>query len=339
MLTKRVLIGSAALLLSTAMATPSLAQDKPVIRWGYLLPPIAQMASIFMAKPELLKHHGKTYTFEAKYLRGTPFIVAALAAGEIDVANVGYSSFYQSVVNASMTDMKIIGDESEDGFAGKFSSQVRVRKDSGINTIADLKGKIIGTNALGSPVDMLIRYTLRQKAGFEVNRDYTFLETAFPTMKPMLLERKLDAGFFPQPFASDPEVQEHTKPLFTAMDSLGPMMANFVGARGAFISKHRAEMVDFLEDWLRVVRWYYNPANRDASIKIISESTKVPEPVLGRYLFTDQDNYRNLDGLPDLQAIQKNWIAMRELGLIRQELNVNDHVDLSLMKEAAARLK
>ena len=335
----RILVGAtAALLCATATATPVLAQDKPLIRYGYILPPVAEMAGIFLTKPELLKHHGKTYNFEAKFLRGSPLIVTALAAGEIEVGNLGVSTFYQAVVNANLTDMKVIADEAEDGFQGMFSSQIRVRKDSGINKITDLKGKVIATIALGSGADMITRYTLR-KHGLELNRDFTYLETPFATMKPMLLEKKVDAAYFAQPFASDPDVVAQTNTLFTTDDTMGPLMLNFIAARGSFIAKHRPAMVDFMEDFIRVVRWYYDPANRDESIKIVSEASKVPEPVLRRYIFSKGDNYRSLDALPDLTVIQKNWAAMKELGLMRQEMNVNDYADLSIVKEAAARLK
>lgn len=335
---RRLLRSTAALASIAATTTSALAQEKPVIRFGYLLPPISEMAGIFTVKPELLKHYGKTYDFEAKYVRASPLLVTALAAGEIDVANLGVSTFYQAVVNAGLSDMKIIGDEAEDGFNGMFSSQVRARKDSGITKISDLKGKVIATIALGSGADMLTRYTLR-KHGLELNRDYTYLETPFPTMKAMLLEKKVDAAYFSQPFASDPDVAAQTNVLFTTDDSLGPIMLNFLAARGTFIAKHRPAMVDFMEDFLRVVRWYYDPANRDESIRIVSEASKVPEAVLRRYIFTKSDNYRSLDALPDLTVIQNNWTAMKELGLTRQVLKANDYADLSIVKEAATRLK
>lgn len=173
MLTRRqhLVQATAALASLAATTTPTLPQELPLIRFGYLLPPISEMAGIFTVKPELLTHRGKTYNFEAKYVRGSPLLVTAFAAGEIDVGNLGVSTFHQAVVNAGLSDMKIIGDEAEDGFHGMFSSQVRVRKDSGINKITDLKGKVIATIALGSGADMLTRYTLR-KQGLELNRDW-----------------------------------------------------------------------------------------------------------------------------------------------------------------------
>jgi sulfonate transport system substrate-binding protein len=181
---KRWSIALTALCVSTGLLLPVLplrAADLPNIRWGYVLPPVAEIAGIFTTKPELLKHWNKSYTFEPKFVRGSPVLVTALAAGEIDVANLGFSTFNQAVVNAGLSDLRVIGDEAEDGFHGHFSSQIRVRKDSGINKIEDLKGKVVATIAIGSAADLLTRYTLRTH-GLELNKDYTYLETAFPTM-------------------------------------------------------------------------------------------------------------------------------------------------------------
>lgn len=335
---RRELLGGAAALVTTAVATPAVTQPLPHIRWGYLLPPIAQIASIFTKKPELLNNINKTYTFEAVYLRGSPLLVTALAAKEIDLANLGFSSMNQAVVNANLNDLRIIFDESEDGVGGQFASETRVLKDSGIDKIEDFKGKIAGTNVLGAATDMQHRNMMRRH-GLEANRDYTFIETPFPTMKQMLLEKKIHSGFFPQPFASDPELVEKTKVLFTTADSMGSMMANFTLGRGEFLKANRAAMVDFMEDYLRVIRWYYDPANRQAAIEIVSEASKMPVPVLNTYLFTKRDNYRNLDGLPDLAAIQSNMKVQKDLGFTKSEINVAEHADLSMIKEAAARLK
>lgn len=56
-------------------------------------------------------------------------------------------------------------------------------------------------------------------------------------------------------------------------------------------------------------------------------------------MFTRNDWYRNLDGLPDLEALQKNVDAQKELGFIKADFDVRKSADLSLVREAAARLK
>ena len=77
----------------------------------------------------------------------------------------------------------------QDGVPGYFSSQYYVRKDSGIDKVEDLKGKVIGTNGAGSAVDVAIRAMLK-KHGLEDKRDYTMLEAPLPAMAAISWKRK-----------------------------------------------------------------------------------------------------------------------------------------------------
>ena len=43
--------------------------------------------------------------------------------------------------------------------------------------------------------------------------------------------------------------------------------------------------------------------------------------------------------MPDLKALQSNLDMMTDLGFIKDHVAVNNYVDLSLVKEAAARVK
>ena len=65
----------------------------------------------------------------------------------------------------------------------------------------------------------------------------------------------------------------------------------------------------------------------------------------GRWRALDQTwyrsgrRYRDLDGLPDLAALQSNIDSMLELGLAKDRVEVKNYVDLSLVKEAVQRLR
>jgi NitT/TauT family transport system substrate-binding protein len=66
--------------------------------------------------------------------------------------------------------------------------------------------------------------------------------------------------------------------------------------------------------------------------------TKVPPERFG-WLFTKADAYKDPNMLPDLDALQRNVDATQQLGFIKQKLDVKKYSDLSVVKEAAARLK
>ncbi|HJT06975.1 MAG TPA: PhnD/SsuA/transferrin family substrate-binding protein, partial [Stellaceae bacterium] len=117
------------------------AADPVPIRIGYVVTP-PELQPVLFARPELTKHLGKSYTVEPVHFKSTPVMITALAAGEIDIAALTFASFGTAIVNARMTDLRIIADEFQDGVEGYFTEPYLVRRDSGIDKVEDLKGKV-----------------------------------------------------------------------------------------------------------------------------------------------------------------------------------------------------
>ena len=324
-----------AALAATALA--SSAQSEPVkIRTSWVAP-VSNWASIVLEKKDLAKHMGKSYTLETLRFAGTPPMLTAIANGELEVANLAYSTFPLAIQNANIDDLRVIADEFQDGVAGYHSNEFSVLKDSPIKKVEDLKGKIVATNSIGSAVDIGSRAMLK-KHGLEDKRDYTVVEAPFPTMKAMLKEKKADLVPTVPPFNFDPELKQISRPLFNSKDAIGVSQFIIWAARKSFIDKHRAAMVDFMEDMLIIERWFMDPKNHDEVAKIASKITKAPPERFG-WLFTKQDYYRNPNMLPNLDALQSNINTTHQLGFIKAPLDVKKYTDLSLAQEAAKRLK
>jgi ABC-type nitrate/sulfonate/bicarbonate transport system substrate-binding protein len=139
----------AALAASAALGAGS-AQSEPVKIRSAWVAPVSNWASIVLEKKDLAKHLGKSYTLESVRFAGTPPMITAIANGELEVANLAYSTFPLAVQNANIDDLRIIADEFQDGVAGFHSNEFSVLADSPIKKVEDLKGKVIATNALGS---------------------------------------------------------------------------------------------------------------------------------------------------------------------------------------------
>ena len=290
-----------------------------------------------MEKKDLAKHLGKSYTVESVRFAGTPPMMTAIAAGELEVANLAYSTFPLAVQNANLDDLRVIADEFQDGVEGFHSNGFSVLADGPIKKVEDLKGKVIATNSVGSAVDIASRAMLR-KHGLEDKRDYTTIEAPFPTMKAMLGEKKADLIPSVPPFNSDPELKKISRLLFTSKDAIGVSQFIVWAARKSFIDKNRAAMVDFMEDMLVIERWFMDPKNKAEVMQIASKVTKAPPERFG-WLFTKDDYYRNPGMLPNLDALQSNINTTKELGFIKAPLDVKKYSDLSLVQEAAKRLK
>lgn len=170
----RIFLGAA---LAIALSA-SLAQADPLkIRLSYIVP-VSNWATILFQKPELAKHLDKSYSFEAVRFQSTPTLIQALASGEIEIANLGFTTLPLAVTNAGMNDLRIISDELQDGVPGYYSNEYMVLKDSPIKTVEDLKGKVLTTNGYGSGTDIPLRVMLA-KHKLNDKSDVTIIESPF----------------------------------------------------------------------------------------------------------------------------------------------------------------
>jgi NitT/TauT family transport system substrate-binding protein len=299
---------------------------------------IANWPSIILEKKDLARHLGKSYVFEPVHYTGTPLMITAMATGELEIGTLAYSSLALAIENAGMDDLRVISDDFQDGVTGHYTNEYLVLADGPIKTVEDLKGKIIATNAAGSAVDIAMRAMLR-KHGLEDKRDYTVVEAPFPTMRAMLTEKKVDLIPGVIPFSLDPELRKSARVLFTQKEAIGPTQMIVWAARKSFIDKNRAAMVDMMEDTLRIVRWYLDPANHKEAVEIAARFTKQPPERFDSWLFTAKDYYRDPGMLPNLAALQANIDTQKQLGFLKSDFDVKKYSDLSIVEEAAKRLK
>jgi NitT/TauT family transport system substrate-binding protein len=203
--------------------------------------------------------------------------------------------------------------------------------------VADLKGKVLATNSAGSAIDIAMRAMLRRH-GLEDKRDYFVVEAPFPTMRAMLDEKKVAMVQGTLPFSLEPELRKIARTLFTSKDAIGRSQFVFWTSRKGFLDKNKAAMADFMEDALRIERWFFDPANHAEVMQIAARITKQPAERFS-WAFTKADFYRDPSMLPDLLALQSNINMTRELGFVTMDIDVQKFADLSFAQEAARRLK
>ncbi len=332
------------------------ARAEPVkIRVAWVTP-VANRASILFERPGLARHMGKSYTFEAVRFQGAPPMITAMANGELEIADLAFSSFALAVQSSGMNDLRVIADEFQGGVEGYYSDEFFVLRNGPVRSIKDLKGKVLATNAPGSTVDIVIRAALRKNRldankdvtfveaalpKLDANKDVTFVEAALPNMKAVLLEKKVELIPGVVPFSLDPELRRAARVLFTQKQIVGRTQMIVWAAREDFIKKNRAALVDFMEDALRATRWWTHPRNRREAVEIAARVSKRPPQSFEKWLFVKGgqrgDYYRDPNLLPNLRALQANIRLQRELGFLNADLDVRKHADLSIVREAAKR--
>jgi sulfonate transport system substrate-binding protein len=327
----------AANLAAILLLAPGASKAEPVkIRVSWIAP-LSNWASLLMEKKELARHMGQSYILEPVHFAGTPQMITALANNELEVANLTFATLPIAIHNAGLSDLRIIADEAEDGIPDYYSQEYMVLADGPVKRVEDMKGRVMAINAGGSAVDIAMRKMLRT-AGLEPQRDYVQIEAPLPAMRAMLADKKADLVPLVVPFSFDPELRRIAKTLFYNRDVMGVTELLFWCARQSFIDSNRAAMVDFMEDTLRITNWFLDPANHAEVVAIGSRLTRQPPERLD-WVFTKQDYYHVPGMRPDLVALQRNVALVKELGLVDADTDVNKYSDLTLLDDAAKRLK
>lgn len=195
------------------------------------------------------------------------------------------------------------------------------------------------TLAIGSSADVAIRAMLLRH-GLVVQRDFADLEAAPQNMKAMLNDGKVALIATAGLAAHDPDLLATTHVLFSRRDAFGgPSQEATFFAPAPFIAQNRAAVVDFLEDYLRALAWFADPAHHEEAVRRVAAFTKTPPERFAGWIFTQDDEYRAADGVPDLASLQRALDTLKELGIVAAIPAIDRYADLSLVREAAARLK
>jgi len=331
-------IAAAVLGVLASITAPAIAHAEPLtIRVGWVVTP-GHMAPLVEAlgkrDPAVFKHLGQSYVLQPIRFNGTSPQIQAHAIGDLEIASYSTSALALAITNAHL-DERVVADVVADGHPGYFSENFIVLRDGPIQTVEDVKGRRVATNAIGSASDTAMRRMFRRH-GIK-DSDFTTVETNFANMPAMLDSGKVDfIGTLPQ-FASEIGSGKY-RVLFTARDAVGPTQAVIWAMRADVIAAHRPALIDFFEDHIRAVRWFLDPKNREAALAIVAEVTKLPREGVA-FAFTKDDFYHSPDARPDVASVQKEIDASAEMGVIPKRVEISPkYVDLSLIEEAKRRV-
>ena len=158
--------------------------------------------------------HDGLFAKEGLQINYTPAVssetaIAQQLKGQLDISAGNYVSYVEyNAENGSPLEVVAEGSVTEAGAQTIFTMP-----SSHINSLSDLKGKLIGVNAPGN-IDYLLDVSVLQQNGINPKSvKFPADPIAFPMMAGMLASGQIAAATLPEPFASQAEQQYGAVPL------------------------------------------------------------------------------------------------------------------------------
>lgn len=227
----RHLVAAGCALGALVSATSAYAQQ--TIRVGWTIP--AEEAKYWMMRrPAEFPDIGKTYKIEWVQFQGTAPMTQALAAGALDCATQGVLSLAQGAVSGNLKAYIVAQHVYEK--PGGFSVYWAVKDDSPIKTIADLKGKTMAINVLGSGIYGPMALLLKQN-GVDPEKDIKLVELGFSLSEDAVRSGRVDAAPMNQPFAARSEAKGGLRKLFSLSEQQKNIVHILDACRADFVDK------------------------------------------------------------------------------------------------------
>ncbi len=300
---------------TTFLSATAVAQE--VIRVGWTIPAEEAKYWLMRRMAEFAATLGKTYKIEWVQFQGTAPMVQAMVAGSLDCSTQAPLSLANGAIQGGLQAYIIAQHVGER--PGSFSVYWAVKEDSPIKSIADMKGKTVGTNVFGSGI-MGPMFLLLKKNGLDPAKDIRLVETGFPGSEDAIRTGRVDVGVLNQPFAARAEAKGGIRKLFALSDQQQNIVHILEVCRKDFVDRNPQLVSHYVRDLTSAMKKALS--NRAETLKVVNEVIKAPVEVLDTYLLKPNDFAREPGAAPNFAGIQAMFDIYAEAGMIKEKLDV-----------------
>lgn len=251
-LTRRQLISvTAALSLPAGIITSAKAQGAP-IRFGFQNTSWGCIGMVAEAE-EMFKKNGVNVTVN-RFDSGKA-VRDAMIADRIDIGVLGTTPLIVGVAKGEVAPLAMAM------YAGRTNAVV-VGMNSGIKTMADLKGRKVGTQ-LGSATNSVFISKLMPKFGLSKS-DVTLVNSKFENHVAALVGGSIDAFAGVEPFPSVAVTEGLGRIIMDYSEF--DMVPVWLGINKSTLDKHRNDVLGFLRGWVATIEIFRKTPDRAATI-------------------------------------------------------------------------
>lgn len=312
----------------TSSGTP-----KENVRVGYLLV-MDDAPAILAHEADLYQKHGLDEEMQL-FTSGTDMI-KAIVGGQIDVGVLGFTNALTWLDKGA--DLKIVG-----GAQMGYHSLI-VRRDSGIKSVRDLKGRVVASQQKGSTADIVWNGVVLKEAGLapeDVPMQYVSPSVAVQS----LTAGRVDAAFVFEPYDHLARATAGAQSIYEVGKSW-PFPCMVVIASGETLKKNRElvnrtldaqkEAIEMLENSPEEAAKYLTPAFMKEEKLQTVEGGSVPAVQVIREAIEAQDfNWEITED--QIKKMQEIVGMMVEQGILKKEIDVRNALDLSWQTKASSK--
>ncbi len=319
----------------TAAAAAARAADPVKIRIGWIAAP-ANFAPILFAKPGIAQYLGKTYELEPIRFNGSPPMITALSAGELDIALLAYSSFALAIENAKMDDLRAIADDFQGNVPGTLRTDIWFSKTARSKGSTTLRARFSRRTVLAVRSVSRLRVALRNHK-LEDKRDVVS-RGKLAEYEGHAEEHKVDLIPAVIPFAYYSELIKVSRMLFTQGESVGLTQTLLWAARTGFLQKDSRRDGRFHGGCPTRPSVLFRPENHNEAVEIVSKFTKQPPEFLRVGCSPERTIIAIRMPCPICNPCSLISTTKRKSDLLKN-VRRSENADLSITKEADERLK
>jgi NitT/TauT family transport system substrate-binding protein len=273
----------------------------------------------------LFKKHG--IDAEVKSNASGPVVSRGLQTKEFDIAYVGFLPTFHDLARGLQVTVVA---KSSFGLGS-----ILVRKDSGINTIKDLKGKKVAGSRKNSGNDVILRgFLLKELGGLDPEADVEMVYMGEENKGPVVMNRQVHGAMTVEPFTTQYLLGGETKVIINTVDAAPKHPWYVVVVRNDFLQQNRDAVVRVLRAHVEAVRFINgSPAEANELIArafkpdgvTVEVARAARERVGFDYAITDMD----------MQFFEREVAWSRSLGIAKAGQKAAELFDLTLLKDAA----
>jgi len=273
----------------------------------------------------IFKKHGVSVEIIDMIAAG-PTALQAVSGGSAETCN----SSYMATINARAQGLPVIAVTDLQSAIGRQAlEEFFVRKDSGITSVADLKGKTIAINVVKGSFHYTWLMALKL-AGLN-ETDVDFIVLPFDQQEIALSNSRVDAIGLMQPYVLHAKQNSDLRILYTALDIFGPKQFATHVINRIWADNNPKQAEGFVAAIVEAVAWIQ--ANQGDAKEIISKYTGVSPGLIEDYYYQENASINTADAqywleyMRSRQEISAGWLRVEDFATNKYNPHYKDLED------------